>query len=725
MRYIVDLFGRRLPWLVLLAGTALAGLLMQALHPGTQAFDALMHDWGTLLVFGVGLLVSMLAALLLHHLAHDRTHLDTTLRSTTEEFERLTMVARRSSNLVVITDAQRRITWVNAAFERLTGYTAAEVMGQSPGYLLQCPTTDRAQVARMRAAFNAGRGFNGSILNRDRSGRPYWLGLDIQPLHDAQGGVKGFVAIQDDITDQRSAEAALGASQAFLHNTGRIAGVGGWAFDLASGLLQWTEQARHFLEAPPGHQPTLAECLALVAPEARAQVQAIIASGKVAVGATWDEVIPIITATGQRLWLHIVAEGEFDDTGPVRIVGALKDITARRALEIETQRSADLLRGAIDTIDEAFVLFDPQDRLVVCNDKYRDVYHLSRHLLLPGAYFEDIVRHSAQLGQYPAAVGRVEAWVAERMALHRSGDTTLTQRLTDGRVLRVLERAMPDGHRVGFRIDITDLTRATEAAEQATRAKSEFIGTISHELRTPLQSVIGFSEVGLHFAAQQPQFRDMFTDILAGGQRMLTLVNALLDANKIDGSPGSLVLKRTPLLPLLDAVVRELGPLAADKQVVITVPDPAQPLIAQVDAFRMQQVLRNVLANALRFAPTGSRVQVSGTDLGNGGVRLTVSDHGPGIPPDELESIFQAFVQSSRTRDGSGGTGLGLTICRKIMAAHGGRIEAGNADSGGACMTLWLPRAEPLPAAPRPATAAPAPTAPLPTPQPALSEATP
>jgi signal transduction histidine kinase len=129
----------------------------------------------------------------------------------------------------------------------------------------------------------------------------------------------------------------------------------------------------------------------------------------------------------------------------------------------------------------------------------------------------------------------------------------------------------------------------------------------------------------------------------------------------------------------------------------------------RANAFRMQQVVRNVLANAIRFAPAGSRIEIQARQGHAGGAWLAVRDQGPGIPPDELDTIFDAFVQSSRTRDGSGGTGLGLTICRKIMRAHGGRIEAANADGGGAIISLWLPATRdggtPAPAA---ATASPA-----------------
>ncbi|MFD2454157.1 sensor histidine kinase [Ideonella paludis] len=110
----------------------------------------------------------------------------------------------------------------------------------------------------------------------------------------------------------------------------------------------------------------------------------------------------------------------------------------------------------------------------------------------------------------------------------------------------------------------------------------------------------------------------------------------------------------------------------------------------QLDAFRIQQVLRNVIANALRFSPDGGVIRLVLSSQAQT-VQLTVSDQGPGIPEDEREHIFEPFVQSSRTKDGSGGTGLGLTICRRIMQAHGGWIQAANNPQGGALITLAWP----------------------------------
>jgi PAS domain S-box-containing protein len=252
---------------------------------------------------------------------------------------------------------------------------------------------------------------------------------------------------------------------------------------------------------------------------------------------------------------------------------------------------------------------------------------------------------------------------------------------------------------IGSIVDVTEFRaaeRATrearDAAETANRVKSEFIANVSHELRTPLQAIVGYSELGAARARDNPRWQEMFKDIHAGGQRMLKLVNELLDLSKAGDLSASLALHSHDLAALVADVAKELWPLAGQRGVAIDLRQPGQPLLAEVDAFRIAQVVRNVLANALRFAPAGSRIEVDCRALPDAAAEIVVRDHGPGVPPDELETIFDAFVQSSRTRDGSGGTGLGLTICRKIMGAHGGSISAANAtDGGGARMTIRLP----------------------------------
>ncbi len=247
-------------------------------------------------------------------------------------------------------------------------------------------------------------------------------------------------------------------------------------------------------------------------------------------------------------------------------------------------------------------------------------------------------------------------------------------------------------------IDVTEFRhaeRATlearDAAEEASRAKSEFIANISHELRTPLQSIIGFSELGLVRGRAHEKLAAMFSDIHGAGQRMLELVDALLDVSKIESAVGTMNLERTDLRCLVRDVAHEFDPLLLPRQLRLDLVLPEQALRAKVDPTRLQQVLRNVLANAVKFSPAGGRIVVEGEQVDSGELHLAVSDEGPGIPGAELDAIFEAFVQSSRTKDGSGGTGLGLAICRKIVDAHGGHIHAVNRQPVGATFHITLP----------------------------------
>ncbi len=247
-------------------------------------------------------------------------------------------------------------------------------------------------------------------------------------------------------------------------------------------------------------------------------------------------------------------------------------------------------------------------------------------------------------------------------------------------------------------IDVTEFRaaeRATrearDAAEDASRAKSEFIANISHELRTPLQSIIGFSELGLRRSGEQARLAAMFGDIHASGQRMLALVNDLLDVSRIESSVGTLHLERGDMRGPVREVMRELEPLAAKRSVHLADALPPTPMQAKLDPLRFQQVVRNVLANAIRFSPQDSLIDIEADVTETGDWRLSIADRGPGIPEDELEGVFEAFVQSSRTKDGSGGTGLGLAISRTIMQAHGGRISARNREGGGSVFEIVLP----------------------------------
>jgi signal transduction histidine kinase len=211
-----------------------------------------------------------------------------------------------------------------------------------------------------------------------------------------------------------------------------------------------------------------------------------------------------------------------------------RSLAARAAVEQQLQASQAMLRSAVETIGEAFVIYDQDDRLAYCNEQYRDYYRTSADLLVPGKTFEEIIRTGAQRGQYQAAIGRVDEWVAERMAVHRSGQTDLIQPLDSGRWLRIRERKTPEGFIVGFRTDITELYQAKEAAESANRAKSSFLAMMSHEIRTPMNGMLGMAQLLLSPNLTDNERLDYARTILNSGQTLLTLLNDVLDLSKIE-----------------------------------------------------------------------------------------------------------------------------------------------------------------------------------------------
>lgn len=223
---------------------------------------------------------------------------------------------------------------------------------------------------------------------------------------------------------------------------------------------------------------------------------------------------------------------------------------------------------------------------------------------------------------------------------------------------------------------------ARDALEETARAKAEFVANMSHELRTPLQSIIGFSELGVLRGQSTPKLAGMFEDIHAAGQRMLDLVNDLLDVAKIESTVGTFHLEKFDLRGPIRGVLRELDPLLTAKQLDLRVEMDDKPLVVKADTTRFQQLVRNVMANAIKFSPQLGTIRVSVHALAPDAIEICVADSGPGIPEGELEAIFDPFVQSTKTKDGSGGTGLGLAICRKIAEAHGGTIRAENGHPG-------------------------------------------
>jgi signal transduction histidine kinase len=214
-------------------------------------------------------------------------------------------------------------------------------------------------------------------------------------------------------------------------------------------------------------------------------------------------------------------------------------------------------------------------------------------------------------------------------------------------------------------------------AEDANRAKSQFLANISHELRTPMHGILSFARFGQQKFETSPKekLKSYFDEIYDSGSRLMNLLNDLLDLSKLEAGKTNYTMSECDLVEIARTVQSEMGAFASEQNLTIEIICKQETVKAILDAEKMMQVFRNVLSNAIKFSRKGSEIRMVLEDSPNM-VCCEIINQGIGIPADEIESIFDKFIQSTKTKTGAGGTGLGLAICREIVRQHGGRIWA-------------------------------------------------
>ena len=372
------------------------------------------------------------------------------------------------------------------------------------------------------------------------------------------------------------------------------------------------------------------------------------------------------------------------------------------------------LNNAIRAMENGLAIFDSQGRLHKCNATFAGFYSGALDVIRPGASAREFAEAIARRGIVADAIGREEDWIAEHGAARRRSDSFIcTDKMSNGRVLRVSDHRMEDGGMVCIRTDVTELEEAVSEAQAANLAKTQFINALSHELRTPLTVILGLAGIAkltdrmpvvqalkksLEETGASSTVREKVDEVIAhfsklviqqekSGQHLLGLINEMLDFAKIESGTFVVECAETSVSEIVEPLEAQLEIEVERKGLAFEVDCDDGTVYA--DAFRTRQILYNLIGNALKFTDKGKIVL--STERNDQYVMFHVRDTGTGIALDDVGRIFEAFrqVDSSVTRR-RGGTGLGLAISRELASAQGGTISVDSELGVGSTFTLCL-----------------------------------
>ena len=507
-------------------------------------------------------------------------------------------------------------------------------------------------------------------------------------------------------------------------NRGRC---GLWDWDLARGRVYWSDSMYEMLGLKASSDYlSCGDINQMIHPQdgnLTTLAQNLIASGASSI----DHSFRVKNAKGEWIWLRARADLVQDqERHTSHLIGMAVDITDQKYLA-ERSATADMrLRDAIETVSEAFVLWDADNRLVLCNSKFQKLHNLGSDAIVEGLPYHEVMSLATPLQV------RAQVPLGERP---QSGARTYEARLMDGRWLQINERRTKDGGYVSVGTDISALKRHEEQlmeserrlmatvadlrrsrqtlevqaaqladlaekyleqkaeAESANRAKSEFLANMSHELRTPLNAIIGFSELMEHQtfgALGNERYIDYCSHIRQSGENLLSVISDVLDMSRIEAGRLSLQRGDVEINKLLHTSLDGISAAAEAKGLSIATEIEDATTIS-ADQEQLEKVMGSLLRNAVKFTPEGGRITVRTRVLENA-VNIYVEDTGLGISPEALERLGKPFEQIESPLDnGMKGSGLGLAIARSLVELHGGTLRIRSTVGAGTVVRVQLP----------------------------------
>jgi len=621
----------------------------------------------------------------------------------------LAAIVESSDDAIIGQSLDGIVTSWNQGAERIFGYDASEVLGK-PISLLAWPGNEDDMSQLIEAIRRGERVDHYETVRRHKNGRQIFVSLTLSGILDAEGKVIGISKISRDISTRKAADETLSRQANLLDqvyepimvrtlddrvvywNKGAERAFG-WTSTEAIGKRSRELLKREFLES---------ESLISEALDAKGD---------------WEGELVNVTRDGHRRTMLSRWKKQKGMAG-WEILETSFDITERKlASEKEEQTRALLLaenrfRELIENAPDAILQVDSSGRILIANRTAELMFGYTREELL-GANVDILVpvmargrhmQHRASFAKSPqmrpmgrgmelSAMRKDGLEIPVEISLspsHRNDGINVTAVVRDVSERRQSERQM----RSLQENYMAELEGRQREAERLNRLKSEFLASMSHELRTPLHTIIGFTEL-LGEEAEGPlndKQRRFLHHIQEDSEHLLGLINDVLDLSKIEAGAMSLRIEHIYLADAVADAINAIRPRAAMKSLTLESHSTYTELIA-VDPMRLKEVFYNLLGNAVKFTPEGGKITLETQEMGQL-VRITVADSGIGIPPDQLEQIFEKFYQVGFTTSGvREGTGLGLAISKRLIEMHGGSIWIESEPGNGSRFHFTVPKA--------------------------------
>ena len=575
---------------------------------------------------------------------------------------------RRFRDLLELTEegiaelaADGTLTYANARLARMMDLERPEALEGRAAHVLLHPEHAQEAAAWFNQRVAAGDDVTRGQVRLATSGPERWAQVALRVQRGDDGEVAGGTAVFTDVTRRVLRERELDQARVLLEEAQTLARIGHWRWNCASGEVVASPVVHDIVHDGPGAL-TVTGYLAAVHPEDRTRVPGHVR--ELPPEGPLEIVHRLLTPSGQERTVHLRATLHRGDDGRiVTLQGTLQDVTA-------LHRTEQALQRALRATNDGWWDEDLRAGQASYSDRWWEIHGCPPQ---PGRHAAGTWRRFVPEEELPGLDAAFAEVVAEQRPTFRFHGHVLH---VSGRKVPVVVRGSVEYDPQGRPVRISGATSDVTEEVRAERAKEVFVSTVSHELRTPLTAIGGALELlATGRGGPLPQGAQELVAIGSRNtDRLHALIADLLDVEQLRTGAATMDLQAGPLGPIVEAAIADLSPAAAAQRVHLHLELPADDPVVQRDAGRIGQVVRNLVSNAVRYAPIDTTVEAQVQPLGQD-VEVVIIDHGPGVPDSFRQRAFDRFAQADPDDPRSrGGTGLGLAISREIIDRHGGRI---------------------------------------------------